>query len=136
MCMHSDATPQQLRAALDKAAQAHKKRTMRVMSGQGVERHLFALRVSASADVKANSKTNPLTSLLLSTHTNTCNQMVAAQKLEPKDVPRLFSCAAYTNMSRNPLSTSTLPTEIMEFGGFGPVEEVGYGGGYFLQRNR
>ena len=47
--------------------------------------------------------------------------------------PPLFDCAAYAKLSRIILSTSTLASDALENGGFGPVNEDCYALGYGIR---
>lgn len=64
-------------------------------SGQGFDRHLFALRLLT---MKHNMKT-----------------------------PELFNDPAYSQINHNILSTSSLTSDYVWLGGFGPVVKDGYG---------
>lgn len=66
-----------------------------LLSGQGFDRHLFALRLLAKE-----------------------NNM---------DTPRIFTDPAYNRINHNILSTSSLTSEHVWLGGFGPVVKDGYG---------
>ncbi|KAL3997718.1 Choline/Carnitine o-acyltransferase family protein [Acanthocheilonema viteae] len=50
--------------------------------------------------------------------------------------PKLFNSAVYKYMNRFILSTSTLSTETITFGGFGPVVPDGFGIGYNVLNNK
>lgn len=50
--------------------------------------------------------------------------------------PKLFNNAVYKYMNRFILSTSTLSTEVITFGGFGPVVPDGFGIGYNVLSNK
>lgn len=47
-----------------------------------------------------------------------------------RSLPGIFTDRIYTNMEHFVLSTSTLSTDTIVFGGFGPVVEDGLGIGY------
>ena len=57
-------------------------------------------------------------------------QAIAAAQGES---PPLFDCAAYAKLSRIILSTSTLASDALENGGFGPVNEDCYALGYGIR---
>lgn len=50
--------------------------------------------------------------------------------------PKLFDSEVYKYMNRFILSTSTLSTETITFGGFGPVVPDGFGIGYNVLNNK
>lgn len=50
--------------------------------------------------------------------------------------PKLFSSAVYKYMNRFILSTSTLSTETIVCGGFGPVVPDGFGIAYSVNKNK
>lgn len=54
---------------------------------------------------------------------------ITAQRLN-QPLPSIFNSEVYKHMSNFVLSTSTLTTETIVFGGFGPVAEDGFGIGY------
>ncbi|XP_045616740.2 carnitine O-palmitoyltransferase 2, mitochondrial isoform X1 [Procambarus clarkii] len=51
-------------------------------------------------------------------------------------IPDLFSDPAYARINHNILSTSTLPSAAISFGGFAPVVRDGFGVGYQIQDDR
>jgi len=52
------------------------------------------------------------------------------------ELPSLFTGKAYTSLNHNILSTSTLSSPHIAFGGFGPVVEDGFGIGYSIQADK
>lgn len=55
---------------------------------------------------------------------------------EGGQMPDLYTDPAYSNINHNILSTSTLPSTAMSFGGFAPVVTDGFGVGYQIQDDR
>uniref|UniRef100_A0A8R1HRG9 Carn_acyltransf domain-containing protein n=1 Tax=Caenorhabditis japonica TaxID=281687 RepID=A0A8R1HRG9_CAEJA len=60
---------------------------------------------------------------------------ITAQRLN-QDLPEFFQDAGYARMGHFVLSTSTLSTETIIFGGFGPVVPDGFGVGYNVAPNQ
>ena len=56
-------------------------------------------------------------------------ELVSAEEVA-KGLPKLFTDAGWARINHNVLSTSTLASDAIEGGGFGPVVEDGYGVGY------
>eukprot|EP00002_Diphylleia_rotans_P020437 TRINITY_DN3965_c0_g1_i1.p1 TRINITY_DN3965_c0_g1~~TRINITY_DN3965_c0_g1_i1.p1 ORF type:complete len:661 (+),score=166.79 TRINITY_DN3965_c0_g1_i1:47-2029(+) len=90
--------------ALRKAVDNHRNISKDAAIGQGIDRHLFALANIAGEQAAKNPGT--------------------------AKIPEIFSDKAWKLMNHNILSTSTLSSEFIEGGGFGPVVADGYGIGY------
>ena len=88
------------------ACAQHSKLALEAATGQGFDRHLFALRAIA-AEAVAEGKT-PL-------------------------LPRLFRDASFALLAHNTLSTSHLTRPSIDINGFGPVVEDGYGIAYNIR---
>ncbi|CAI4227131.1 unnamed protein product [Auanema sp. JU1783] len=87
-----------VRELLKKCSNDHSQLVKEASMGQGFDRHLLGLKISA-------------------------------QRLG-KDLPAFYNDAGYNRMGHFVLSTSTLSTETIVFGGFGPVVGDGFGVGY------
>ncbi|CAJ0558722.1 unnamed protein product, partial [Mesorhabditis spiculigera] len=83
---------------LKKCSDQHSQLVKEASMGQGFDRHLLGLRITA-------------------------------ERLG-KPLPVVFQDASYNRMGHFVLSTSTLSTETIVFGGFGPVVNDGFGVGY------
>ncbi|CAJ0930931.1 unnamed protein product, partial [Mesorhabditis belari] len=83
---------------LKKCSDVHSQLVKEASMGQGFDRHLLGLRITA-------------------------------ERLN-RSVPEFFKDATYNRMGHFVLSTSTLSTETIVFGGFGPVVTDGFGVGY------
>ncbi len=79
-----------------------------------------------------------------STHTHTLGQgfdrhllglKITAERLN-RPVPRFFTDKSYERMGHFVLSTSSLSSDTIVFGGFGPVVEDGFGIGYNISDSR
>lgn len=93
-------TPSTLRALIEKCSETHTKLVIQASMGQGFDRHLMGLRVTA-------------------------------ERLgEP--TPALFTDPTYAHANHFVLSTSTLSTNTIMLGGFGPVVSDGFGVGCVL----
>lgn len=92
------ATPQEKVAALIQATDKHAAVSKDAKMGNGIDRHLFALRK-------------------------------IAERRNPSDMPELFADPSYKTFGSNMLSTSSLYSDALLGGGFGPVSP-GYGLGY------
>ena len=92
-----DAAPSERAAKMRAAAANHSRVTRDALTGNGMDRHLFALRKLAEAE---------------------------------GDAPPLFTGAAMAKLNKIILSTSTLSSDALENGGFGPVNDECYAIGY------
>lgn len=90
-------TPSERAAKMRAAVANHSRVTRDALTGNGMDRHLFALRKLAEAEGA---------------------------------VPRLFTGAAMAKLNKIILSTSTLSSDALENGGFGPVNDECYAIGY------
>lgn len=77
----------------------HYLRMTLLLAGQGFDRHLFGLR------------------------------KLAEQQGGGASLPALYQDPAYARINQNILSTSTLPSTLISFGGFAPVVRDGFGVG-------
>lgn len=100
--MKPDTTAAQRRGLLQRAADVHRRLATEAATGQGCDRHLFALR------------------------------RIALEKCQndATRLPAIFRDVSYARMNHNILSTSTLTSPFLDGGGFGPVVEDGFGIGY------
>ncbi|KAI6232816.1 Carnitine O-palmitoyltransferase 2, mitochondrial [Aphelenchoides fujianensis] len=89
---------EQLRALFKACSDQHSKLVKEAAIGQGFDRHLLGLKITAERQNRA--------------------------------LPALFESPVYKRMGEFVLSTSTLTTETIVFGGFGPVVRDGLGIGY------
>ncbi|KAK0406350.1 hypothetical protein QR680_018521 [Steinernema hermaphroditum] len=87
-----------IRELITKCSKDHQKLVMEAAMGQGFDRHLLGLKITAERQGQA--------------------------------IPELFEDRIYKRMGHYVLSTSTLSTETLQFGGFGPVVPDGFGIGY------
>jgi carnitine O-palmitoyltransferase 2 len=107
MCkaFESSSTDVETKAALlRKAVQYHSQQVKDCATGQGIDRHLFAMMYYA--------------------------------KKKGIDLPDIYKDKAYALLNHNTLSTSTLVSEAIEGGGFGPVVADGYGIGYGVESDQ
>ncbi|KEG09557.1 carnitine O-palmitoyltransferase II [Trypanosoma grayi] len=93
-----NATANEKVEALLKAIRKHSKNAKNAKSGEGVDRHLFALKK-------------------------------VAERRDPQRIPELFADPSYATLGSNMMSTSSLYSDTLIGGGFGPVSP-GYGIGY------
>ena len=96
--LSTTSTNQEKAAALRDAAGNHGKLTVAGLTGKGWDRHLFALK-----DLAIKSNDDDVTV-----------------------VPKLYECQAFQILSKIILSTSTLQSDALEGGGFGPVNDECY----------
>ena len=96
--LSTTSTNQEKAAALRDAAGNHGKLTVAGLTGKGWDRHLFALKDLA---IKSNDD-------------------------DATVVPKLYECQAFQTLSKIILSTSTLQSDALEGGGFGPVNDECY----------
>ena len=110
-CEHFDspeATDESRMGLLKTAIEAHSKLVVNAAMGQGIDRHLFGLKMMALAE-----NGNDVSKL-----------------------PKIFQDEVYSRMGYDILSTSTLQSPQLDGGGFGPVVPDGYGIGYAVMDER
>lgn len=110
-----DALPAHEQAALLRASAArHSEVAREAAQGQGVDRHLYALRDLATRTAGAGG---------------------GEAGGESAVMPELLADPSYTKLASNELSTSTLTLEYYRQGVFGPVHPEGYGVSYHLPQH-
>ena len=99
-------TPDNVRALLKLATEAHSKHSLECKNGLGVDRHLFGLRMLAKHQ---------------------------QQRIAGYNIPAIFLDPSYTTFTSNLLSTSNCGGDAMQLFGFGPVHPKGFGLGYMIK---
>ncbi|WBW97468.1 choline/carnitine O-acyltransferase [Oceanirhabdus sp. W0125-5] len=98
-----------LNELMNDAFEAHINRIKDCQKGYGVERHLYGL-------------------LMMYKH--------FGEELGINEVPAIFKDEAYLKLKHDFISTSGLGAEFIEYFGFGPVVEDGFGVGYSIKNDR
>jgi len=127
----ADPSPQGKGDLLRKAADKHNKISVEAKTGKGMDRHLFALAAIAKKDhirSTLTAKGASETEIEDAVAKGGGDLMSAAEVAE--GLPKLFTDNGWSRINHNILSTSTLASEAIEGGGFGPVVADGYGIGY------
>ena len=114
-----------------KAAAVHNKISTEAKIGKGMDRHLFALGAIAKKDhirsvleAKGTPEKDILEAIAMGGGDHISAEEVAS------GLPEVFKDKGWSYINHNILSTSTLASEAIEGGGFGPVVADGYGIGY------
>ncbi|GBG31422.1 Carnitine O-palmitoyltransferase 2, mitochondrial [Hondaea fermentalgiana] len=98
-----EVSPEEKLQALEQATKAHSAMTRRCSQGEGVDRHLYALKC------------------------------LWALQHPDEPVPEIFSSAGYATLGETILSTSNCGNPALKLFGFGPVSEHGVGIGYIIK---
>ena len=120
-----------------KAATVHNKISTEAKIGKGMDRHLFALGAIAKKDHirsvlegKGASEKD-----ILDAQGKGGGDLISAEEVA-KGLPAIFNDKGWSYINHNILSTSTLASDAIEGGGFGPVVADGYGIGYGVRDDR
>ncbi|KAN0088973.1 hypothetical protein V8E55_006030 [Tylopilus felleus] len=119
----SEASNEQMIAALRKACQRHVNLTKKCGQGLGQDRHLYALYCLHQRQLSGNLDPHPDDPVPSTTTT----------KAAP--LPSIFADPGWNLLGTSILSTSNCGNPALRLFGFGPVAADGYGIGYIIKEN-
>ncbi|ORY23803.1 acyltransferase ChoActase/COT/CPT [Naematelia encephala] len=122
------ATPSQKIDALRKACKRHVQLTKDCSSGQGHDRHLYAMYCLIQRDIARESERDKSNGNLNGNGNGSDNGSSS-----PIQVPAIFSDPGYNLLGTSVLSTSNCGNPALRLFGFGPVTPEGYGIGYIIK---